>query len=291
MAAREEAKWEAWKTSFSRYYENKLENPYEIAEYIAKMIQEGKDENLVDFCRTLTLMQLQPLALTEMILPLMHDRNLADFLYTWNLEFLICGMNYLITQENFVPVKTCLEALPTVPKVSNEISNSPLLENALKKYLELENFDIPLAEIITYLFAHKDVSTEERKLLIRLRRHVNAMVAPEENKQLFLTVLVFFSTDDKSEKVMKKANKEMREMIRSSHRTDVAAECFGVECAVSMNTKAKYCARCYYASYCSQKCQKAHWKLHKKHCSMLFKIGKNLKPIMAEMVAMLKENC
>ena len=177
MAAKE-AKWEAWKTFFSRYYENKLENPYEIAEYIAKMIQEGKDENLVDFCRTLTLMQLQPLALTGMILPLMHDRNLADFLYTWNLEFLICGMNYLITQENFVPVKTCLEALPTVPKVSNEISNSPLLENALKKYLELDNFDIPLAEIITYLFAHKDVSTEERKLVIRLRRHVNAMVAP-----------------------------------------------------------------------------------------------------------------
>lgn len=32
------------------------------------------------------------------------------------------------------------------------------------------------------------------------------------------------------------------------------------------NDQLKYCARCKTACYCSEACQKAHWKTHKREC-------------------------
>ena len=34
------------------------------------------------------------------------------------------------------------------------------------------------------------------------------------------------------------------------------------------------CSGCGWASYCNQKCQKSHWKIHKKQCSKPYKIVK-----------------
>jgi hypothetical protein len=42
-------------------------------------------------------------------------------------------------------------------------------------------------------------------------------------------------------------------------------------CSLCAKKANSYCSQCFVVGYCSEQCQKTHWKVHKMHCKEYFK--------------------
>jgi len=289
---------ELWKPQFCKYYENKLENAEEIAEYILEG-QHIEDRDLSQLIFSLSLFPGSRIEHCKVILDYCMSRNVGSFLYKWNLEYVILAMNYVLSHEEYEMMSYCefwSMDLPITQKVSHRINNSLMLEHTLQKFIERDEQNnsslakflcFPTIIILRVHLVNYSLSEHEKTLMVQAQQKVTELeeqIVEEEPIKRSLNVLKYIleltSSPNIRKKTIRKEIKHVLIQLKEKWRMKNQTKCYNKQCSKSINGKVNFCLKCCYASYCSTKCANADWKVHKKQCHMLCKIGKNLIPIM-----------
>jgi len=192
-----------------------------------------------------------------------------------------------------------INALPPNQKVSTQIQNSLVLEKVLLKLIgcteipEIEHLALILFSIFSRQLKGDDpISKDERILMSKANQKLEkifTMPGIEENVRGLLEGLKMQCDPNTPTKILFKFHERSLKEVKELLRKKFPAKCFNTSCSKTICSKANYCKKCLYATYCSKKCQVAHWKpLHKKECRILHKIGKNLIPLLNEKIQCLK---
>ena len=223
-----------------------------------------------------------------------QSRNNTYFFIKWHPEYLVNAINY---QAKYSPVVImCMENLPQTMKFSKMVVQSKILKNCLKTFNATKvtepQFEYAVEALscvlIRYIHCKKfKVPEDYEKHLADAYATIETICdnEPEDdiNSPIWvcrgaLHVLLCREEASDMRKILIPGTNI--KLAASARRKNCQANCFNPKCSKTMKEKAKYCSKCCYVSYCSQKCQKKHFKKHKKHCKIIFKIGKNLRKIM-----------
>jgi len=281
---------------FYQYYGSRISN----VENILKLFREGMrmvedDSDWSEFCSTLVKTGMLQYATNPecgyaLVILCSKNRNLSLFLYHWCPEFAILALNCMLLQGN-INLLYITNAMPNKDKkFSNYVTNSPLLETALSKFLEHEQTDDLnfVALILVSVLVHREQSenlaltSKKKKLMRKVNKKINNLLKRRDvssdkrgwfnNLKTFLEKLLKGRENHLKLKILSKKMKETwREQFKSI--------CRNKTCSKSMISDAKYCSRCCYTSYCSVECQKMDWSIHRKKCKNMYcKVGKLLTP-------------
>ena len=281
-----------WKKKFCDHFENTLEN----AEGVADCIIEGtymEDDEICHLCNILVATVNVPDEFESIceyfIMLLGPSRNVTSFFCKWNVEFVVVALNYILVKRDFPEISAFLKSLPNSSKVVDKMNDSEIFKNILLRFIDCDNigrFLMYCTAIIRMAVGKDFIFEEERALLVRAKQKLKNMSKAYDAKddewiiEATKDLLYAFDTPKIITKNYKKDKTETQEVLRQDFRNRSPAKCCNTNCSKLSKSKAKYCARCLFPCYCSQKCQKEHWKIHKKECRVLTTIGNNLVPLL-----------
>jgi hypothetical protein len=286
-----------WEGHFCEYYGSRISN----VENILELFREGMrmvddDSNWSEFCSKLVKTGMlydsrDPELGHDLVYFSCKNRNLSLFLYYWCPEFAIFSLNCMLLQGK-TDLLNIMYAMPHEDKkFSNYVTNSPLLETALSKFLEYEQREclMVIAVIIMAIGMHRELSenlslTSTKKTLIRkVNKKINKLL--KKRSSLFSYERGCFNNLKNFLKLVLQGKKSYpqvenwSEKTKKVWRTDHKSICRNKSCSKSMISGAKYCSRCCYTSYCSVECQTMDWPIHRKKCKPMYcKVGKLLSP-------------
>ena len=130
---------------FCQYYGSRISNVENILKlFLEGMKLEDDDSNWSEFSSKLVQTGISSNLEWGYALVIFSskNRNLSLFLCHWCPEFVILALNCMLLQENTDHLLDIMSAMPNEDKkFSNYVTNSPLLETALSKFLEHEQTD------------------------------------------------------------------------------------------------------------------------------------------------------
>jgi len=284
---------------FCQYYGSRISN----VENILELFREGMrmvddDSGWSEFCSKLVnpgMLQMRHYSSPEwsyaLVILCCENRNLSLFLYHWCPEFVILVLNSMLIRGNNSDLLCVMAAMPNKDnKFSNYVTNSPLLETALSKFLEHEqtndlNF---IGFIIMFVGAHREKSenlaltSKKKKLMRKVNKKINNLLkrrchlsSHKRGRFKMLKTFLEQALQGRQNLHGQLVSKEMKK----EWRTGKKFICRNKSCSKSMISDAKYCSRCCYTSYCSVECQTMDWPIHRKKCNPMYcKVGKLLTP-------------
>jgi len=283
---------------FCQYYGSRISNVENILELLGEgMRMVDDDSDWSEFCSTLVrtgMLQYatNPVLGHVLVILCSKNRNLSLFLYHWCPEFAILNLNCMLLQGN-TNLSHIMPAMPNQDKkFSNYVTNSPLLDTALSKFLEHEqtedlNVLRSIALIITSIGVHIELSenlaltSKKKKLMRKVNKKINTLLKrrghlSSDESEFFKKLKNFLEKllqGRQNTHVLKSLSKKMKQTWREKFKSI----CRNKSCSKSMISNAKYCSRCCYTSYCSNECQKMDWPIHRKKCKHMYcKVGKLL---------------
>lgn len=281
-------------------YLSKLDHPEEIIDLLGEGIQTFDNQTLrklFGYIQIFMILHKPKESMHAKLLKMcVESRNTTSFFIKWHPEYLVNAINYQ-AKYSFAAI-ICMENLPQTMKFSKMVVQSKILKNCLKKFnatkVTESQFEYAVGALASVLLRYIHckqfkVPEDHEKHLADAHATIKFICDNEPEDDISgpiwvcrgaLHVLLYREEAGDMKKLMIRARDMNIKLAASTRRKNCQANCFNPKCSKTMKEKAKYCSKCCYVSYCSQKCQKKHFKTHKKHCKIIFKIGKNLRKIM-----------